>query len=100
MEKLGDKLDKLWVGLLCGLIGPWLGMVIFYLILFNHKSFYTFTRMMMNNTESQSALVSVSLVFNLVFFLLAMKYEWYKAGRGIIMSVFIYAPLVIYLKYG
>ncbi|MEX2596353.1 MAG: hypothetical protein WEC59_05420 [Salibacteraceae bacterium] len=59
-----------------------------------------FNHFIINDSSTHSAIVSVSLIFNLVFFLGAMKLDWLKAARGIILATFIYAPLVVYFKYG
>lgn len=94
-----NKLNHLYVGLLAGLIGPVLGFFLFYLIMFSHKPFYGFVRMIMNNSDTHAGIISVSLVFNLVFFFVALRNDWYNAARGVIMAMFIYAPFVVYFKY-
>lgn len=99
MENLSTRLDRIWVGLTCGLIGPWFGLFIFYLIFFSSRSFYHFGLMMLNNGSTHSGLIAVSLIFNLVFFYIALQNNWFRAARGVIMAVFLYAPFVVYFKY-
>lgn len=99
MDRLKPKLDKTVSGLIAGLIGPWFGLFIFYLIFFNDRPFAAFFRMIQIQSEAHSGIIAVSLVFNLVFFFSALQLDWYRAARGVIMSMFIYAPLVVYLKY-
>ncbi len=99
MEKLGIYLDRIYWGLIAGLIGPWLGAAVFYLIMFRHKTISGYIDLIQYSPSTHSAFISVSLVFNLVFFFIAMKYDWYKAAKGVIMSVFLYAPFVVYFKY-
>jgi hypothetical protein len=99
MEKLSDSLNKLYVGFIAGLIGPWFGVLIFYAIFFNHKSIRAFALTILNNGSTHSGIIAVSLIFNLVFFYFAIRKEWYRAAQGVIMAVFCYAPFVVYFKY-
>ncbi len=98
MESL-KRYDKLLTGAIAGLIGPFFGFLIFYLIMFNDRSLGAFKEMIMNNSSTQAPLMAVCLVFNLIFFFLALRKNWYRTAQGVIMAMFIYAPLVIYLKY-
>jgi len=91
--------DRTLVGLAAGLVGPWLGLVVFYLILFNERPFATFIQMIIHNSATHSGTIAVSLVFNLLFFFGALHYHWYHAARGVILAMFIYAPFVVYFKY-
>jgi len=93
------KYNKLWIGLVLGLLGPFLGFVTFYLITSTHQPFDAFVQMILNRSETHSGIISVSLLFNLVFFYLALRQEWYLTVRGVIMATFIYAPFVVLLKY-
>lgn len=99
MESL-KRFDKIVTGLIFGLIGPWLGMLVFYAIMFNHRTLDNFLRMIANNAGTQAPLIAVCLVFNLVFFFAALQKNWYRTAQGVIMATFIYAPVMIYLKYG
>ncbi|GAB5538527.1 MAG: hypothetical protein Salg2KO_06300 [Salibacteraceae bacterium] len=99
MGRLGTQLNKLWVGLIAGMIGPWIGAFLFYMITFSHKTLGEFVHNIVKTPSTHSALISISLLFNLVFFYLALRQEWYKATRGVITAVFIYAPFIVYFKY-
>ncbi|MEZ4722881.1 MAG: hypothetical protein R2813_13490 [Flavobacteriales bacterium] len=94
-----NKLDHLYVGFAFGMIGPVLGFMLFYLIMFNHKPFSGFLQMILNNSDTHAGIISVSLVFNLIFFFIALRNDWYNAARGVIMAMFVYAPFVVYFKY-
>jgi hypothetical protein len=39
------------------------------------------------------------LIFNLVFFFIAIRLNWMNAVRGVITAMFIYAPVIVYFKY-
>lgn len=99
MEKLGSYLNQIYAGLIAGLIGPWIGAGFVYLIMFRHKTIEQFIELVQYSSSTHSAFISVSLIFNLVFFFIALKYDWYRAAKGVILSVFLYAPFVVYFKY-
>jgi hypothetical protein len=99
MESIKRQYDKLVAGLIPGLIGPWLGAWLFNLIMFNHLSILEFARMIINTGSTHAPLISVSLIFNLVFFYLFLRNDMYNAAKGVIMAVFLYAPFVVYFKY-
>lgn len=99
MEALGERLDQIWVGTLAGLIGPWFGFLAFYFITYGHRPLSAFSLMLWRNQETYSAVLAVSLTFNIVFFLIAMRYDWYKAARGVLTAIFIYAPVIVYFRY-
>ncbi|MBT3648627.1 MAG: hypothetical protein HN542_10345 [Flavobacteriales bacterium] len=99
MDELKMKFNRLWAGIVLGLIGPWFGFGIFYLIVYNHRPFESFVRMILNNSGTYSSVISVSILFNLIFFYLALRLEWYYMVRGIIMATLIYAPIIVYFRY-
>jgi hypothetical protein len=99
MEQLRSSLNKLWVGLVAGIVGPVFGALIFYAIFFGHKTIVEFAQMIINTSSTHSALLSVSLIFNLVFFFIAIRLNWMNAVRGVITAMFIYAPVIVYFKY-
>tara|TARA_B110000046_G_scaffold25258_1_gene24666 strand:- start:1489 stop:1791 length:303 start_codon:yes stop_codon:yes gene_type:complete len=99
MESLTVRYNKIITGLILGLVGPWIGAFVFYLFMFNHKTIGGFIKMIVNNSSTHAPLLSVSLIFNLIFFYLFLRQGMYRAANGVIMAVFIYAPFVIYFKY-
>ncbi|GAB4381398.1 MAG: hypothetical protein Kow0075_13120 [Salibacteraceae bacterium] len=96
---VSEKLNNFWVGFAAGITGPWFGLIIFYLIFFRHKTFWGFIELILQHSDKQSGTLALSLIFNLVFFYAALRNDWYYAARGVIGSMFLYAPIVIYLKY-
>lgn len=101
MEKLGPKLDKVWVGLIAGILGPIPGflLVMVGLMIYTGRPFERFLYIALNYADAQPSLIAVSLLFDLLLFLLVTRYDWYRAARGIVMAAFLYAPVVIYLRY-
>ena len=93
------KLNKLWVGLIAGLTGPVFGFIAFYLIAASDRSFMGFVKMISNNSSTHSGIISICLIFNLVFFYIALRKDFYRAAQGVIMATFLYAPFVVYFQY-
>ncbi len=99
MEIINYKFNKLWVGLIAGLVGPLFGFIAFYAIAASHLTFSGFVKMIVNNSSAHSGIISVCLIFNLVFFYIALRKDFYRAAQGVIMATFLYAPFVVYFKY-
>lgn len=91
--------DKMLYGAIAGLIGPMFGFLIFYLILFSHMPLINFIKLVKNTGDVQAPTIAVSLIFNLVFFFIALRKNWNRAAQGVILAMFIYAPIIIILKY-
>lgn len=100
MGSLNGRLNKLSVGLFAGLVGPVFGYLSFYLITSSHRPFGDFNKMILQNSDTHSGVIAISLIFNLVFFFAALQKDWLYAGRGVILATLIYAPLVVFFKYG
>lgn len=49
--------------------------------------------------ELHAPVLTLSLVFNLLIFLLFNKYGHLKTARGILGATFLYVPVVFYLKF-
>jgi len=101
MDRLGLFFNKLYVGLLAGLIGPWLGFLVFYLItaLAFDQSLAQFTDQVFKNASSNSGTIAVSSIFNLGLFFLVLNRNYLKAAQGVILATFIYAAIVVFFKY-
>jgi hypothetical protein len=58
-----------------------------------------FIRFIINNGSTHSAIISVSLIFNLVFFFLGIRLNFLRLSQGVIGGTLLFAPFVIYFKY-
>lgn len=92
-----DKLDKMWIGTILGLISPLMVLVIFYLIYYTHISFYGFLSKYIEH-KALVPLFSLCVIINLALFYLFIQKEKYYAARGIIFSTLIYAIIVFAYK--
>ncbi|WP_066629470.1 hypothetical protein [Labilibacter marinus] len=93
------KCNKLYIGLLIGLILP---LITTYLI-FYFRFGDTLTLMEFVNGMIQiqgfTKLLSISVIPNLLFFLMAIKMERLLAARGIVTATLLYAIVVIILRF-
>ena len=101
MDRLGLLFNKLYVGLVAGLVGPWIGFLIFYAItaIAFDQSLAQFTDQVFKNASSNSGTIAISCVFNLALFFLVLNRNYLKAAQGVILATFFYAALVVYFKY-
>lgn len=91
-------LDKLYIGLLSGFLPPVLAVVIYYWINYSYMTKGEFIRyLQMGQTYTQ--LITLCVLTNLIPFYLFINKEKYNATKGVIAATFVWAALVIYLKF-
>lgn len=96
------KYDSLPLGLAIGLISPLVGFVIYGLLWSTYfkKPFDYFVQNIFVGVDTfQSSIVTLSLIFNLVPFFVFLRSNRYRSGRGVLMALFIYVPVVLYLHF-
>jgi hypothetical protein len=96
------KYDSMPVGLVLGLISPIVGFVIYGYLwsIYFEKPFGYFVENIFIGVEAfQSSIVALSLIFNLVPFFIFLRSDRYRSGRGVLLALFIYVPLVLYLRF-
>jgi hypothetical protein len=96
------KLNNGYLGLGLGLIGPFFGLIIFGLLWswYYGRTFQFFlSDIVLQFKAVQAPVLSLSLVFNLILFLIFIKFDHYKTARGILGATFIYVPIMFYLKF-
>lgn len=97
MEGLKVKLDKIWFGLLCGIIGPMILFSAYHLIKYGHMGLHRFVHYL--ETEGTfSPRISLCVILNLGLFFTFYWTKMDKAAKGIIGATFLFAFLVVYLK--
>lgn len=94
-----QKLDKLWVGLALGILGPFIGFYIYSLIKFPQYSFSWYLEFFMSVEVYQSSIMSLSLLFNLLLFFVFIYTNTNRAARGVLMATLIFAPFVVYFRF-
>ncbi len=98
---LKQKLDKQWIGFLSGLIIPLISAFMIYSSRFQGEESYTEVVTFMFRTMSIGKLFSLSVLPNLLFFFIIIKFDLMKCARGIVFATALYsvAMLILYLSY-
>ena len=90
--------DSMTTGLLSGLVAPFIGLFVYYLISFNYMSLRSFiTRI--TELGLLSGVISLSLIANLVVFFWFIRSKADKSAFGVIGATFLYGMVIVYLKF-
>lgn len=90
--------DSLLLGIPAGLVGPVVGVLVFYFVNFSNSEFGSFFRMAAEQ-NLLSPLLSLCAVINLGIFFLFIRINHLHSARGIILSTFLYGIVIIGLKF-
>lgn len=90
--------DKMWLGIVLGLLAPMLTMYIYYYVNFSHIAISKFIEHLFA-VHIQASLPSLCVVSNLLVFFIFIWSEKYLSARGVLLSTFLYGGLVVYLKF-
>jgi hypothetical protein len=90
--------DKFWIGCIVGLLSPLLAFTLYYFI---NYSFMTVERFIsyLKLGDTYTAIVTLCLLANLASFYLFIWRKKYNGARGVLGFTFIWAALVMYLKF-
>lgn len=94
------KYDKMFVGLLMGIFAPTLVFFIIYIVKFWNE--YTLSEVLMKIEELDltSKIIALSVFFsNLLLFYIMYRMRKDRICKGILLATFLYAFLVISIKY-
>jgi hypothetical protein len=90
--------DKTWIGFLLGISGPAIAFTIYYLINYTFMTVSGFIDYMkLGNTYTP--LISLCVLTNLVPFYLLINKEKYAGTKGVLGATFVWAALIIFLKF-
>lgn len=90
--------DKFYVGLIAGLLPPIIAILGYYLINYSYMTKGEFIRyLQMGQTYTQ--LITLCVLTNLVPFYLFINKEKYNATKGVLAATFVWAALVVFLKF-
>ena len=93
------KCNKLIIGIIIGLILPIITAGVLYLSLFKGKiEFLEFLSRLME-VDGMGKLISISVLSNMIVFLIAVNTERLLAARGILTSTVIYGLVVFAFKF-
>lgn len=100
--KAPTKANNQGLGLILGLICPFLGFYIYGTgwALFHGRTFsYFYHYVFVGTPQFQSAIISLSILINLLPFYIFIRTQRLKSAKGVLASLFVYMPVVIYLKF-
>ncbi|MCI5056300.1 MAG: hypothetical protein MRY83_09335 [Flavobacteriales bacterium] len=92
-------LDRIYLGIILGLIGPSFGFFIYYLLEWRNRNFTEFINLFLHVNEIQAPILALSLIFNALLFFLFIRLKMDDSAKGILIGTFLYVPVMIYLKY-
>ncbi len=93
------KLDRFFLGLISGILGAFIGFFIFGTgwIIANDRSMEYFVQEVFLRSELfKSRIISVSILFDVLLFFLAIRKEWYHFAKGVLAVVILAVPLALY----
>ena len=96
---LKQKLNKPWIGLVIGLILPFLAVLIFYMI--RARPGVPLLRYIdyLISMGTFLPIVSLATLVNLLPFYIGKHFGLWYANRGIVFSIFLYVIIVILIKF-
>lgn len=93
------KCNKLYIGVLIGVVLPIImSFALYYFVYKGGLSYWPFIEQMIN-IGSIGKLLSISVLPNLIIFLIAINKERLLAARGIVTSTILYAIVVIAFRF-
>ena len=93
------KRDTLKFGILLGIIGPLLAMVIYYFWVFSRTiGFGEYLYVLRTNKQLLTAISSLSLLANAVFFTIYINTHRDKTAKGIFVATLLYGIFVLVYK--
>ncbi len=93
-----SKYNKLWLGLVLGIIIPIITIIIFSLFKSDVKNIVEFIQFTLS-ISALSNILSLCALPNLAIFYLFLNKELYYSARGVIFATLIWAILVVITRY-
>jgi hypothetical protein len=90
--------DKLWIGIVAGLLAPLLAFTLYYVINYWNMPLGRFISYLKLG-DTYTAIVTLCLLSNLAIFYLFIWRKKYNGARGVLAATFIWAAFVMYLKF-
>ena len=87
------------IGLIIGLLLPLVGIVIVYFIWSHGSSFSDFTNNMKINHSLAAKVLSLSIIANILPFILYTNKRRDMAARGVFIATMLYAVVIVLLKF-
>lgn len=93
-----SRLNKLWIGLLFGLLVPAIALLIFYFVKYSDLSLIEF----ISTFKKQGILthiISLAVIPNLLVFFGFIQKNYLLSARGVLLSTFIFTLIVLIIRF-
>ncbi|MGQ0829989.1 MAG: hypothetical protein ACT4ON_16500 [Bacteroidota bacterium] len=90
--------DKTWIGLMLGLIAPSLVLLGYYLINYSYMTINGFINYLKAG-DTYTSLISLCVLANLAAFYPFIWKEKWNGAKGVLGATFIWAAIVVFLKF-
>ncbi|MFT3738284.1 MAG: hypothetical protein QM786_05970 [Breznakibacter sp.] len=93
------KCNKLYIGLAAGLVLPVLTSYIIYLTKYEGQySYWEFMKGLLA-LRTMGKMISISVIANLIVFIIAITYEKYILSKGLVIATFVWVVVVLGVKF-
>jgi hypothetical protein len=93
------KCNKLFIGLTAGIVLPVLTSYVIYLTKYQGQySFWEFTKALIA-LHTLGKMISISVLANLIVFILTITYEKYILAKGLVIATFVWVLVVLGVKF-
>ncbi|MEA3443632.1 MAG: hypothetical protein U9R19_02775 [Bacteroidota bacterium] len=92
-----SKFDALYIGLIAGVVVPFIGLFIFYKYSFKTLNFLEFAEHVMRINRNPQ--FSFSVIANLAVFYIFINKKFYFSAGGVIIATFLYVLVGFIFKY-
>ena len=96
-QKQPEKLNHMWLGILSGALMPVVFFMLYYLFRFGYMTFGTFIHRLME-TNTIIHVLSLAVFPNLGLFMLFVKGNRLRSGRGVLLATILYAVAAFIVK--
>jgi hypothetical protein len=91
--------DNLKLGLILGVVSPFAGFIIYYLLRFRLFTVKEFFQVLMMQKSLLSGIVSLALIVNVIVFTIYINQRKDKTATGVFITTSVYAVIALILKW-
>jgi hypothetical protein len=95
---MAGRYNTIRLGLVSGLIAPLLGFIVVYLFAFRGMGFTEYLELLAYHKQL-SAVISLSVIPNLLLFFIFIWLNYLYSARGVLASTIIFAGIVVVTKF-
>lgn len=94
-----NKLNKLWIGVISGILGAIIGFYVFafgWSFVNDRAVSYFINDVFLNSDLFKDKIVTVSILFDVLLFFLAIRWNMINFAKGVLGVVITSLPIIIY----